>query len=150
MHKIKFRQKNFTLLENKNYNISIPTITQFNKSKDLEILDSNQYNKVQSFVNLENILILSIAIVISSIITLSVLAIITRIKKCLSIKKKCNKYVKSNQVPVTIELDHNLRKFPTSLETKIMSDIDKFEKRKKQVIYNDIEINDYGFPKDNY
>ena len=31
-----------------------------------------------------------------------------------------------------------------------MSDIDKFEKRKKQVIYNDIEINDYGFPKDNY
>ena len=150
MHEIKFRQKNFTLLENKNYNISIPTITQFNKSKDLEILDSNQYNKVQSFVNLENILILSIAIVISSIITLSVLAIITRIKKCLSIKNNCNKNVKSNQVPVTIELDHKLRKFPTSLETKIMSDIDKFEKRKKQVIYNDIEINDYEFPKDNY
>ena len=150
MHKVEFRQNNLTLLENNTYNITIPTITQFNKSKDLEILDSNQYNKVQSFVNLENILILSIAIVISSIITLSVLAIISRIKKCLSIKKKCNKNVKINKVPVTIEMDHNLRKFPTNLENKIMSDINKFEKRRNQVVYNEIEDHDYGLPNDNY
>ena len=103
MHKVKFGQNNFTPFENNIHNITIPTITQFNKSKDLEILDSNQnqYNNVQSFVNLENILILSIAIVLSSIITLSVLAIIIRVKKCLSIKNNCNKKVKSNQVPVT-------------------------------------------------
>ena len=85
MHKVKFGQNNFTPFENNIHNITIPTITQFNKSKDLEILDFNQNlsNNVQSFVNVKNILILSITIVISSIITLSVLAIITRIKKCL-------------------------------------------------------------------
>ena len=141
MNEVKFKQ-NFTLLENTISNISFPTITKFNRSKDLDILDSNHENKVQSFVNLENVLILIISIVISSIITISVLAIISRIKKCLSLKKKCNKNVKINKVPVTIEMDHNLRKFPTNLENKIMSDINKFEKRRNQVVYNEIEIND--------
>ena len=133
MHKVKFGQNNFTPFENNIHNITIPTITQFNKSKDLEILDFNQnlYNKVQSFVNVENILILSIAIVISSIVTLSVLVIFTRVKKCLSTKNNCNTNVKSK-----------LRKFPTRLETKRNSDMNKFENRKK-VIYNDIDILDY-------
>ena len=72
-----------------------------------------------------------IAIVISSIITLSVLVIFTRVKKCLSTKNNCNTNVKSK-----------LRKFPTRLETKINSDMNKFENRKK-VIYNDIDILDY-------
>ena len=126
IHKVKFGQNNFTPFENNIQNITIPTITQFNKSKDLEILDfnQNQYNNVQSIVNLENILILSIAIVFSSIITLSTLVIFTRVKKCLSTKNNCNTNVKSNQVPVTMELDHKHRKFPTRF-------------------YNDIEIIDY-------
>ena len=47
-------------------------------------------------------------------------------------------------------MDHNLIKFPTNLENKIMSDINKFEKRRKQVVYNEIEVNDYWLPDDNY
>ena len=112
MHKVKFGQNNFTPFENNIHNITIPTITQFNKSKDLELLDSNLYNRVQSFVNVENILILSIAIVISSIVTLSVLIIYSRVKKCLSTKNNYNTNFKSK-----------LRKFPTRLETKENSEL---------------------------
>ena len=46
-------------------------------------------------------------------------------------------------------MDHNLRKFPTNLESKTMSDINNFEKRRNQVVYNEIEINDYRLPNDN-
>ena len=167
MNEIKFKQ-NFTLFENIFSNISFPTITKFNRSKDLDILDSNHENKVQSFVNLENVLILIISIVISSILTLTVLAILWKIKKCLSLRKKCNKNFKIDKVPITIEMDHNLRKLPTNLENKIISDINKFENRKKHVVsndiadinkcenkkkhvvYNEIEVIDYWLPDDNY
>ena len=49
MHKINFKL-NYTLLENKVFNMTLPTISQFNKSNDLESLDSNHNNKVLSFV----------------------------------------------------------------------------------------------------
>ena len=66
------------------------------------------------------------------------------------LKKKCNKNVKIDKVPVTIEMDHNLRKMPTNIENKIITDINKFENRKKHVVYNEIEVNDYWLPDDNY
>ena len=78
------------------------------------------------------------------------LAILWKIKKCLSLRKKCNKKNKIDKVPVTIEMDHNLRKLPTNLENKIIADINKFENRKKHVVYNEIEVIDYGLPDDNY
>ena len=49
MQEIKF-ELNYTLLENKVFNMTLPTISQFNKSNDLESLDSNHNNKVLSFV----------------------------------------------------------------------------------------------------
>ena len=119
MHKVKFGQNNFTPFENNIHNITIPTITQFNKSKELENLDFNQnlYNKAQSIVNVENILILSMAILISSIVTLSILVIYTKVKKWLSTKKYYNNNVKRN------------------------SDMNSFENRKK-VIYKDRDVLD--------
>ena len=149
MNEVKFKQ-NFTLLENTISNISFPTITKFNRSKDLDILDSNHENKVKSFVNLENVLILIVSIVISTFITITVLVILLKIKKCLSLRKKCNENFKIDKVPVTIEMDHNLRKLPTNLENKIIADINKFENRKKHVVSNEIEVNDYWLPDDNY
>ena len=47
-------------------------------------------------------------------------------------------------------MDHNLRKLPTNLENKIIADINKFENRKKHVVSNEIEVNEYWLPDDNY
>ena len=62
----------------------------------------------------------------------------------------CKEDFKIDKVPVTIEVDHNLSNLPTNLENRIIADIKKTDNRKKLVVSNDIEVNEYWLPEDNY
>ena len=120
-------------------------------SKDLDILDTNhESNEVISFISLENLVILIASIIMSTIITIIVLVIFLKIKKCLSIRKKYKENYKINKLPVTIEVDSKLNHLPTTLEDRIIADMNKVDNKKKFIVSNGNEVNENWLPEDDY
>ena len=116
-------------------------------SKDLDLLDTNhESNKVTSFISLEILVILIASVIFSTFITITVIVIFLKVKKCLSLRKKSKENSKINQLPITIEVDSKLNHLPTALEDKIISDINKADNKKKLIVSNCNEVNENWLP----
>ena len=117
----------------------------------LDLLDTNhESNKVISFISLENLVILIASIIKSTIITIIVLVIFLKIKKCLSIRKKYKENYKINKLPVTFEVDSKLNQLPTTLEDRIIADMNKADNKKKLIVSNCNEVNENWLPENDY